>query len=355
MTNIEKLMEALPDEKTCAVITDEINRRYFTGFKSSDGIVVCFKDRAYFIIDFRYYEKAVQTVKGMEVILQKEKEEQLAEIFVTHCAEAVMTESDTMTVTELRKFTEEFGEDLYIDSSSALSDIINGFRLVKSEDEVRKILDAQSIAEETYLYVLENIRRGMTEREVALMTDNKMKLLGAEDISFETIVLFGKNTSLPHGVPGNDVLESGFVLMDFGAVIDGYHSDMTRTFYAGTPSDEEKRAYDIVLQAQQAALEAARPEMHAADLDAVARNIIDSTEFKGSFGHSLGHGVGMEIHEMPRVSSKSDYVLKEGMVITIEPGIYLPGKFGIRTENMGIITADSFMNFTKSSREFTVL
>lgn len=355
MTNIEKLMDALPDERTCAVITDETNRRYFTGFKSSDGIVVCFKDKAYFIIDFRYYEKAAQRVKGMEVILQKEKEEQLAELFVMHCAEVVMTESDTMTVTELRKFTEEFGEDLYIDSSSALSDIINGFRLIKSEDEIRKILDAQSIAEETYLHVLSNIRRGMTEREVALMTDNKMKLLGAEDISFETIVLFGKNTSLPHGVPGNDILESGFVLMDFGAVIDGYHSDMTRTFYAGAPSDEEKRAYDIVLQAQQAALDAARPEMHAAELDAVARNIIDSTEFKGSFGHSLGHGVGMEIHEMPRVSAKSDYILKEGMVITIEPGIYLPGKFGIRTENMGVITADSFMNFTKSSREFTVL
>lgn len=356
MTNIEKLMEMLPDKRTCAVITDEVNRRYFTGFKSSDGVVVCFKDKAYFIIDFRYYEKAAETVKGCEVILQKEKEEQLAELFIKHGTDTVMIEADTMTVSELREFSEEYGDDLYIDSSEELSEIINDLRIIKSDDDVNKIIAAQRIAEEAFDYVLENVIRGMTEKELALMLDNKMKMLGAEDISFETIALFGKNTSLPHGVPGNDIIsDGGFVLMDFGAVIDGYHSDMTRTFYMGTPSDEERKAYETVLKAQQLALEAAKPGMNAKDLDAVARKFIDESGYKGAFGHSLGHGVGMEIHEMPRVSAKSEFVLEEGMIITVEPGIYLPGKFGIRIEDMGVITADSFMDITKCRKDLICL
>jgi len=355
MTNIEKLMERLPDEFTCAVITDPVNRRYFTGFKTSEGTLLCFKEKAYFIVDFRYYEKAAEVIKGIEVILQQEKEEQIAELFIKHAAEGVMIESDTMTVTELREFSEEFGDDLYIDSSSELSDIIRDLRIIKEEADAEKIIKAQRIAEESYQYILENIRKGMTEKEVALMLDSRMKQLGAEDISFDTIVLFDRNTSLPHGVPGDTKLERGFVLMDFGAVTDGWHSDMTRTFFVGEPTEKEKKAYETVLKAQLAALDAVKPGMEAKALDGVARDIIDSTEFKGAFGHSLGHGVGMEIHEEPGVSKKSDEILEEGMVITVEPGIYLPGEFGIRIEDMGIMTSDSFMNFTKAEKKLTII
>lgn len=355
MTNIQKLMDRIPDEFTCALITDPVSRRYFTGFKTSEGTVLCFKEKAYFLVDFRYYEKAAEVVKGMEVVLQTEREEQIAEILIRHRTEGVMIEADRMTVTGLREFSEEFGDDLYIDSSSELSDIITDLRIIKDGSDAEKIIRAQRIAEEGYRYVLENISRGMTERETALMLDNRMKQLGAEDISFETIVLFGRNTSLPHGVPGDTVLESGFVLMDFGAVTDGWHSDMTRTFYVGTPTEREKKAYETVLKAQLAALDAVKTGMEARALDSVARDIIDATEFNGAFGHSLGHGVGMEIHEEPRVSRKSDDILEEGMVITVEPGIYLPGEFGIRIEDMGIMTADGFRNFTEADKTLKII
>lgn len=355
MTNIQKLMDRIPDEFTCALITDPVSRRYFTGFKTSEGTVLCFKEKAYFLVDFRYYEKAAEVVKGMEVVLQTEREEQIAEILIRHRTEGVMIEADRMTVTGLREFSEEFGDDLYIDSSSELSEIITDLRIIKDSSDAEKIIRAQRIAEEGYRYVLENIRRGMTERETALMLDNRMKQLGAEDISFDTIVLFGRNTSLPHGVPGDTVLESGFVLMDFGAVTDGWHSDMTRTFYVGTPTEREKKAYETVLKAQLAALDAVKTGMEARALDSVARDIIDATEFNGAFGHSLGHGVGMEIHEEPRVSRKSDDILEEGMVITVEPGIYLPGEFGIRIEDMGIMTADGFRNFTEADKTLKII
>ncbi len=355
MTNIEKLMSCLPDSRTCALITDPVNRRYFTGFKSSDGTLLCFRDEAYFIIDFRYHEKAAEKISGINVILQHEKEEQIAEILLKHAAETIMIEADTMTVSELREISEEYGEDVYIDSSPELSEIIADLRIIKDDSQAESIIKAQRIAEESYQYILDTIKPGMTEKEVALMLDSRMKMLGAEDISFDTIVLFGKNTSLPHGVPGDDVLTEGFVLMDFGAVADGWHSDMTRTFYVGTPSEREKKAYETVLKAQLAALDAVKPGMDARDLDAVARDIIDATEFKGAFGHSLGHGVGMEIHEQPRVSHKSDDVLEPGMVITVEPGIYLPGEFGIRTEDMGIMTEDGFRNFTEAPKELRII
>lgn len=347
-------MEKIPDSSTCAVITDEINRRYFTGFKSSDGTVICFKDKAYFIIDFRYYEKAAEYAEGCEVILQAELKDQMKELFKKHGVREAMIEADTMTVSSLREFEKDFPE-IETDSSDRLSKIISSLRIIKSDSDIQKIITAQRIAEKSYQYILDNIRRGMTEREVALMLDNHMKLLGAEDISFETIVLNGKNTSLPHGVPGNDVISDGFVLMDFGAVIDGYHSDMTRTFYIGTPSEEEKKAYDTVLNAQLLALDGIKRGMNAKDLDAIARKYIDGNGYEGAFGHSLGHGVGMEIHEKPAVSRKSDAVLEKGMVVTVEPGIYLPGKFGIRIEDMVVITDDLYMNLTLSRKELICL
>lgn len=355
MTNIEKLMEQIPDDRTCAVVTDEINRRYFTGFKSSDGVFLCFKDKAYFIIDFRYYEKAAKVIKGCEVIKQEEIKEQIGDLFVRHGVKSAMIEADTMTVSSLKKFEDEFPE-IYVDSSDTLSKIISRLRIIKTKYETDRIRAAQKIAEETFLYMLDTVKAGMTEREMALMMDSRMRSIGAEDISFETIALAGKNTSLPHGVPGDDkVSENCFVLMDFGAVVDGLHSDMTRTFYVGDPSDEERMAYQTVLDAQLKALGSIRPGMKCCDLDAAARTHIDSGIFKGSFGHSLGHGVGMEIHEEPRVSEKSDEILEKGMVVTIEPGIYLPEKFGIRIEDMVVITDDLYVNLTSSPKELITL
>lgn len=355
-TNIEKLMEFIPDTNTCAVVTSQVNRRYFTGFKTSSGTLICFKEKAYFIVDFRYFEKACEIVKDCEVILEKERTVQINELMKKHCTSTAMIEAEKMTVNQLGSFRESFPK-INVDFSNTLSNGINNMRILKNAYEIEKISAAQKIADETFEYVIQNISEGMTERDIALMIDNRMKFLGAEDISFETIALCGKNTSLPHGVPGYDKVSGNcFILMDFGAVVDGLHSDMTRTVYFGTPSEAEKEAYNIVLSAQLRALEAIKPGMTCKQLDFVAREYIDSTAYKGAFGHSLGHGVGMEIHEKPAVSQRNnDTVIEKGMVITIEPGIYIPGKFGIRIEDKVVITDDSYMNFTGSPKEFIVL
>lgn len=358
MTNIEKLMNIIPDENTCALVTFPVNRRYFTGFKSSDGIVACFKEKAFFLVDFRYFEKAAEVVRDCEVIEEKDSTVQLTELFTRFKTGKVLIDAEHMTVSELHSFRESFPK-ISVDSSSFLSNKINEMRMFKTDAEIEKMQEAQKIADETYSYILENVSIGMTERDLALMIDNHMKKLGAEDISFDTIALTGKNTSLPHGVPGYDKIEkNSFVLMDFGAVVDGMHSDMTRTFYMGTPSDEEKDAYYTVLKAQTAALEAVRTGMKGSELDHIARNTIDMGGYPGAFGHSLGHGVGYEIHEAPRVSKKSDVILKPGMVITVEPGIYLPGKFGIRIEDTIVLEDDTdsrYKNFVNSDKSLITL
>ncbi len=358
MTNIEKLMNIIPDENTCALVTFPVNRRYFTGFKSSDGIVVCFKEKAFFLVDFRYFEKASAVVTDCEVIEEKDNTVQLTELFTKFKTARVMIDAEHMTVSELSSFKKSFPR-ISVDSSSFLSGKLNEMRMFKTDDEIKKMQEAQNIADETYSYILENVSIGMTERDLALMTDNHMKKLGAEDISFDTIALTGKNTSLPHGVPGYDrIMKNSFVLMDFGAVVDGMHSDMTRTFYMGTPSEEEKDAYYTVLKAQTEALNSVRTEMKCSDLDHIARKIIDMGGYPGAFGHSLGHGVGYEIHEAPRVSKKSDVILKPGMVITVEPGIYLPGKFGIRIEDTIVLEDDTdrrYKNFVNSDKSLITL
>ncbi len=355
MTNIEKLMNMIPDNNTCALITSEVNRRYFTGFKSSDGVLICFKEKAYLIIDFRYYEKAYKTVKSCEVIEQKNKTVQLSKLFKRHCTSDVMIEAETLTVSRLNNFKQSFPK-INVNSSMDLSRSIDSLRIIKSESEEEKIIQAQNIADQTYVYVLDNVKEGMTERDIAIMTENKMKLSGAEDISFDTIVLTGRNTSLPHGEPGYDkIIKNSFVLMDFGAVIDGWHSDMTRTFYMGKPSDEEITAYNIVLDAQKKALDSIVPGMLCSKLDSAARDYIAKKGFESAFGHSLGHGVGMEIHENPAVSKNSSHTLEPGMVVTIEPGIYIPDRFGIRIEDMVIITHNSYKNLTHSPKELITL
>ncbi|MDO5560712.1 MAG: aminopeptidase P family protein [Oscillospiraceae bacterium] len=346
MTNIEKLMQMIPDSNTCSLVSSDINIRYFTGMKKCEGLLVCFSDAAYLMVDFRYIEKASANVKDCSVIEMKDRTVVLSELLRKHSTASVQIESDNMTVSELNKFRQSFPE-VKIDSSNTLSKNISSLRIIKSRQEADNIKTAQKIAEETFDYILGILTEGMTEQEIAQQMDYRMKSQGAEDISFDTIVLTGKNTSMPHGEPGSTkLMKNQFLLMDYGAVVNGCHSDMTRTVYFGTPDEEEKRAYNTVLQAQLTALECLVPGIRCNELDSAARKYIDSHGYKGTFGHSLGHGVGYEIHEAPVVSQRCSDVLEEGMVITIEPGIYIPGTFGIRIEDMAYITNDSYENLT---------
>lgn len=353
MNRIEKLV--IPETADCALITSDISRRYFTGMKSSAGIVLAFRNAAYLLIDFRYIEKARNTVKDCEVIEQQSLKEQIAELMKKHNARSIAVEAADMTLSRMAFYEEKFPEFEFI-KSGELSDNISEMRTVKTADEIDRIKSAQRIAEKAFDEALNFIKPGVTEREISLCLDEFMLRNGAEALSFETIALGGKNTSMPHGVPSEYTVKSGdFVLMDFGAVYDGYHSDMTRTVCVGQPSEKMEEVYNIVLDAQLKALDTVKAGITGKDLDRSAREVIKNAGYGECFGHSLGHGVGMEIHEFPTASEKSETVLKENMVVTVEPGIYLPEEFGVRIEDFVVVTEKSCENLTKCPKKMIIL
>ena len=354
MTRLEKLFETF-DGADCVIITSDINRRYFTGMKSSAGVVIAFPDKAYLLIDFRYIEKARATVTDAEVIEAKKLYPQIMELLKKHGAKSAAIESEAMTVKELNAY-EHFFSEIHFVHDDSLSTAISALRAVKDDEELECIQKAQSIAEAAFDEILKFIKAGVTEREIALELNRLMFEYGAEDLSFDTIVLSGANTSMPHGVPSEKKVQSGeFVLMDYGAVYNGYHSDMTRTVCIGEPDEEMRKVYDIVLNAQNAALEAAKAGIIGSDLDRVARDIIDRAGYGSCFGHSLGHGVGLEIHEKPNASPNYKLPLNEGAVVTVEPGIYIAGKFGVRIEDFVILTENGCKNLTKSVKSLITL
>lgn len=345
----------LPENADGALITSDINRRYFTGMKSSAGMLLIFKECAYLIIDFRYIEKARNTVKNCTVMEQENLTEQINSLMKKHNAKSLAVESMDMTLSRM-SFLEKKFPDIEFIKSDELSNNIYDMRTVKSAEEIEKIHKAQEIAEKAFDEILGFISPGVTEREIALKLDSCMLENGAEGLSFETIALAGANTSMPHGVPGNYKVKNGdFVLMDFGAVYDGYHSDMTRTVCVGQPSEKMVKIYDIVLKAQLEALKKVKSGITGSELDGYARDIIDESGYGDFFGHSLGHGVGMEIHEFPTASSKSETILKENMVVTVEPGIYLPGEFGVRIEDFVVVTENSHQNLTNCPKKLIIL
>lgn len=323
--------------------------------KSSAGMLLIFKECAYLIIDFRYIEKARNTVKNCTVMEQENLTEQINSLMKKHKAKSIAVESMDMTLSRIN-FLEKKFPDIEFIKSDELSNNIYDMRTIKSAEEIEKIQKAQKISEKAFDKILGYIRPGVTEREISLKLDSCMLENGAEGLSFETIALAGANTSMPHGVPGNYQVQNGdFVLMDFGAVYDGYHSDMTRTVCVGQPSGKMEKIYNIVHEAQLVALKNVRSGIKGMDLDSYARNIIENAGYGDFFGHSLGHGVGMEIHEYPTASSKSETVLTENMVVTVEPGIYLPGEFGVRIEDFVVVTENSHQNLTKCSKKLIIL
>ncbi len=339
----------------CAIITSDVNRRYFTGMRSSAGVLLAFPEKAYLLIDFRYIEKARQTVTSAEVIELKKLYPQLMELMKRHGVTSAAIESETMTVSELNSYR-HFFKDITIDDSDSLSTAISELRTEKDDEELVYIKKAQEIAESAYDELLGMIHPGMTERRISIELNRLMLEKGAEDISFDTIVVSGANTSMPHGVPTDKEIRQGeFLLMDFGAVRNGYHSDMTRTVCIGKPDAEMKKVYDIVLEAQLAGIAAARPGITGCELDKTARDIIERAGYGECFGHSLGHGVGLEIHEKPNAAASYRLPLNKGAVVTIEPGIYIPGKFGVRIEDFVILTENGCENLTKCEKNMVYL
>lgn len=345
-SRIERLWAKIQGKADCALITDDINRRYLTGMKSSAGYVLLFPEAAYLIIDFRYLEKAKEVVHCCTVIEQEQALlRQLKGLMKKHNASTCAVESMSLTLEGLATFRKM--KDVGFLTDNTLSQALYDLRTVKEPEEILKIKAAQQLAEEALEHLLQNLSAGMTEREVALALDHYMLRAGAESVSFETIALTGAHTSMPHGVPDDREIRKGdLVLMDFGAVVDGYHSDMTRTVCIGRPTEEMREVYHIVQTAQNAALAFAKPGISGRELDAAARDIIRDAGYGDNFGHSLGHGVGMEIHEYPIAAMQRETLLEPGNVVTIEPGIYLPGRFGVRIENFVQITENGNEDLT---------
>jgi Xaa-Pro aminopeptidase len=323
--------------------------------KSSAGTLIVFPDKSVFVIDFRYIEKAKKTVKNAEVVLEKpDSLGQIRDILNENSAHTAAVNSNVCTVAKLNGYRKRLGVEIV--SDDRLAKAVSEIRLVKTPDEIQKIIAAQRIAEKGFEHILDFIKVGRTEREVQLELDFYMLSHGAEALSFDTIALSGKNTSLPHGVPSDKPIESGdFVLLDYGAVVDGYHSDMTRTVCVGQPSEEMEYVYNTVLKAQLAALDFARSGIGGCELDKVARDIIAKAGYGSNFGHSLGHGVGMEIHENPLASPRKKDIMPENSVVTVEPGIYLEDKFGVRIEDFVVLKADGCENLTKAEKKLLVL
>ena len=345
---IEQLRELLPADGA-ALIGSVPNRFYVTGFETSDGYVYISHKQAVFLIDFRYVEKAREVVHSCRVQLSTAPMKELAELCAADGVGTLFVENEYVSMSALKTLHEAL-PGLEIPEDTRLDDTLRDLRSVKNEHELSLIRQAQKLTDDTFTYILGQIAPGRTEREIMLDMEFYMRRLGSEGVSFDFIVVSGKNSSLPHGVPTDKKVERGdFLTMDFGARIDGYCSDMTRTVVVGRADAEMKKLYNTVLRAQTAAIDFVREGVLCCDADKVARDIIDA-EYKGCFGHSLGHGVGMYIHEEPRLSSRCTKVLKVGHVVTVEPGIYIPGKYGVRIEDMMQITSSGAIDITKSPK-----
>ena len=351
---IEFLQNSL-NEGEAALISSRPNRLYYTGFASSAGYVAVTRERAVFLIDFRYFEKAKLTVESCEVILLKNLTKQLGEFFGGQKIKTVFLETDTVSLSAFSSLKKRL-PDFAFSSDGKLQSLITKQRSIKSAEEIALIKKAQEMTDETFSYILNNISAGRTEREVMLDMEFYMRRLGSEGVSFDFIVVSGKNSSLPHGVPTDKKIEKGdFVTMDFGAVCGGYRSDMTRTVAVGAVSDKQREVYGIVLKAQKAAIDFIKAGVICKEVDRVARDIIAKAGYGDCFGHGFGHSVGLEIHENPACNTLCETVMEKGMIMTAEPGIYIENEFGVRIEDMVVVTEDGCTDITNSPKELIVI
>ena len=350
-SRLETLCKKL-SANTAALVLAPHHLRYLTGYPSGESWLFVTQEKAYFLTDFRYIEMAEQTVRGAECRETSRVAEDLCALVKLHGITAVYTEESYMTAAEYHRLAKTIPL-----RSGELDAWLSELRTVKSEEEIQKIAAAQAVTEAGFQHILSTIHEGVTEREIALELEFYMRRQGAERLAFNSIVAAGTNGSQPHAIPSDKPICRGeFITLDFGATVDGYRSDMTRTVALGTVSDEQKTVYNTVLQAQEAALKVLRAGLPCVEGDATARRVIETAGYGNCFGHGLGHGVGLEVHEHPRLSpSAKGQCLRAGQVVTVEPGIYLAGRFGVRIEDMVLITEQGYRNFTHVPKDLLCL
>lgn len=355
VNKIDAIKALISEDNLALLITSDVNRRYISEFPSSAGAVLVTTEKVYLLVDFRYYEAAKRNaLSDIEVLCYSKLSDCVNEIAKKHGIKNIAIEEDFVTVSQLENLKKSLNAD--VNSDFKLSRELFGLRAVKSDTEIEKIKTAQKIAEKSYLDVLNHLKQGVTEREIAVELEYLMKKNGAEKVAFDLIVVSGVNSSLPHGVPSSKIIQSGdFITFDIGAVYDGYHSDMTRTVALGVVSDEMREVYDTVLTAHYKAAQMIKAGNTIASVDTAARDYIKSKGYGEYFGHTTGHGVGLEIHETPTVYHTNKEILKANMVITDEPGIYLPEKFGVRIEDMYLVTENGCEDLAYIDKELTIL
>lgn len=339
------------DKTNLVLVTDEKQRLYFLGYHSTDGYVVLEKDSTTLVIDNRYFHAARQLLspKGIKVVLGADYA-YLKERINALKTDSVGIDFDVTTVSDCQK-VEALGVKA-VDVSAEIKECM----IVKRQDELDKIAIACEIAEKSFNDILPLIKKGVTEREIANALEFNFKKYGASGTSFDTIVAFGKNAAIPHHETGDDKLnDDECVLIDFGCVYKGYCSDMTRTMFYGQPSKEFLDAYNAVLKANLKALDEIKEGMTGKQADAIARDVLRENGYDGYFTHSLGHGIGVNIHELPRLSPRSEDVLKNNMVFSDEPGVYFNDKFGIRIEDSCYMKDGKVVSFMKTTKELILL
>ena len=355
MSRFDKIAAKLQEyDLDAMMITSEPNRLYATGFHSTAGMAVVTRDGSYFFTDSRYIEAASKKITGGEIRENTRENTMMklaGEVIARHGVKRMGFEESYSTVEEYDAWKGQLACEL-VPATKLIMDL----RSVKDQAEIDSLIAAQRIAERALVETLNYIRAGRTEQEIAAFLQYQMLLGGAEKMSFEPIVVSGANSSMPHGVPTAKPVEDGdFLTMDFGCVYNGYCSDMTRTVAVGHVTEEMDKVYHTVLNAQLAGIAAARAGVTGRAVHEAAAKVIGDAGYGPYFGHGFGHGVGLEIHEAPVASPRGEAPLPAGSIVTAEPGIYLPGKFGVRIEDMLYVIEDGCIDLTDASKQLIVL
>lgn len=354
MKNLDKYLSLLEQDTDGLLLTSRYSRHYGAEFDIAEGVAIVTKAGCRYFTDSRYIESAQNNIRGFQVMetnranpFAKLINEAIAEFGV----EKLGFEDNYLTVAEYEQFRAELKAELI-----PMGAKIAGFRGVKEEWELDRIRQAQAITDKAFEEVLPRIKAGMTEKQLQAELIYCLYKNGGEGLAFDPIVVSGPNTSLPHGVAGDRVIcEGDFITMDFGALLGGYCADMTRTVALGYATEEMRKVYDTVLAAQLAGIAQTKAGVTGSQIDAAARKVITDAGYGAYFGHGYGHSLGMEVHEPPNCNPAGEVAMQPGMITSAEPGIYLPGKFGVRIEDLVIFTADGCENITQSPKNLIIL
>jgi len=354
LTRIEKVTQAMREEGIDGLLlTGEANVRYVSGFTSGDSYVILTEKGLFFLTDSRYTEQAAQECGGFSVVDYRRDASTLEETIAAGCSDLGIKRLGFEKEIVAYSLYESIRTHLDRVDFVPTQGIVEGVRIVKEEAEIQILKKAAAIAAAALTDLIPLIKPGLTEQDIQRELEYLLMKNGASGTAFPTIVASGPRSSLPHGAPSQRSVEQGdFITIDFGALYQGYCSDMTRTIAIGRVSEEQRKIYDVVKKAQETALAGIRPGMTGAQIDKLARDVIKEAGYGEYFGHALGHSVGLEIHESPNFYPREETVIRPGMVITVEPGIYVEGVGGVRIEDVVVITEDGCENITHSAKEW---